>query len=304
MTEFTRRAMLEPWRRSGQPIPIVTGSIRPVYRVTRILGCSQGSSDSTISGASNLNPVWIPTRLLQCSYSSHHWATQVGESPSVGMELASDIDNKEAPQKRPNPTIFELTAKDGIIDQDKAMGQYAEYTVSGPVLMGHTLLCDSEIEKIGVLKKNGADYHVRDNNCQKFCQQLEQCILIPQNMQSILKAGQTFPSRAKEIMHRQFWEYILTEDYIPSNNTCIWGQNDMYFLIVLTVLLYGWRGNTSMFRHLQRALPDRGFKPTDLHQMAYPWKRPAQIGDSPQRTTQDPQDRGTTQEEAAAVKRK
>lgn len=141
LTDFLRKLLLDPWVRYGQPLPISGGTVRPVYRVTHPLGSSQASS-STLAKRISVIFSTLPV--------SHHWATQVGKGTLRNTEPNSNINHPEAPFTRADPAIFELTAKDGIIDQDRAVGQYTDYASCEKRFIGYTFLPDEEIETIGM----------------------------------------------------------------------------------------------------------------------------------------------------------
>lgn len=155
MNEYTKNLILDPWRRSRERFPVATDSIRPVFKITRMLDRSRASSDSPSSAANsaqpNINRNFISIRFHQSLSTSHHWATQVGHWRPVDKELSSKFGPQPAPKSRLGPTIFELTAKKGKIVQNPEFGQeFKEDHFGDPQPLGYTLLDDGEIEKLGM----------------------------------------------------------------------------------------------------------------------------------------------------------
>lgn len=142
--------------------------------------------------------------------------------------------------------------------------------------------------------KNGQDYNPVTNNCQRFCEELEKCILVPQTLESVFEAGRLISSLEDEIICRQTWEYLLTRAYIPINNAGIWpvrdlaltiidvlaiymlylglrsGGHKLYFLMALNLALSGLCGNVNILRHFQRIFPVTQITAEELFQKAYP----------------------------------
>lgn len=149
----------------------------------------------------------------------------------------------------------------------------------------------------------GCSYHPVHNNCQKFCNNLEQCILIPRTMQDVKKTLKACPPKAKDIIHRQIWECLLREYYEPESDTSTWtarrlsllsmdalviyivylclkrGQKDLYFLFSLAIAVHGWSENATMLRHLQSALSLTTSVSIDLYATAYMGIKPVEIAD-------------------------
>ena len=126
-----------------------------------------------------------------------------------------------------------------------------------------------------------AQYHIATNNCQRFCQGLIDCILIPNTGREILHRESELPSDSRtQIVYYRFWDYFLAQlavkedDKIPqplpfsaqdlssfvidvlSLSTIIsyWHEREKirFIMLLMTFWLCAWSSNLGIFRHLLR----------------------------------------------------